>query len=68
MKDLTKLKIENALDSINDNLSVIRAAIENDARPPRCISCHIDLNDDDRRWCGERTSFCRECRGESKGL
>ena len=27
-----------------------------------CRWCDDDLNDDDRRWCGENTNQCRECR------
>jgi len=29
--------------------------------PAECHQCGAEIDDDDRRWCGERTQQCREC-------
>lgn len=33
-----------------------------------CEECGVDLNDDDRRWCGNETTICRECKAEQNGF
>jgi len=29
-----------------------------------CKTCRTPINDDDRRWCGPDTRWCRDCRSD----